>query len=292
MKSFSQKTKESVCKTFPSKPCCIDAEIMGFLIFAGRLSDMEIRVSSESCEILKHFAVLVKRSCGVSVTVEEGKTNYFCIVPHKKLIDMILKYEVSQKSISELFAIDECCKSSFLKGAFLGGGILIDPKKNYNLEFVTPSRSVCEDFKTLLDEMGIEFKFAERKSSFVLYSKQSDVICDVLTHVGAFAAQMEILNVKIEREVRNDWNRVVNSESANYDKVITASIRQIQAIDKIENTIGLASLPDDLREIAILRKENKDLSLDALGAKLTPRLSKSGVNHRIKKLLDLAENKL
>ena len=292
MKSFSLKTKEAICKSVFNKPCCIDAEIIGFLMFAGRLSDMEIRVSSESCEILKHFAVLVKRSCRASVTVEEGKTNYFCVIPHKKLIDMILKYEVSQMSFSELFASDECCKSAFLKGAFLGGGILIDPKKNYNLEFVTPSRSVCEDFKNFLDEMGIEFKTAERKSSFVLYSKQSDVICDVLTRIGAFSAQMEILNVKIEREVRNDWNRVVNSESANYDKVITASIRQIQAIDKIEQTIGLDSLPDELKEIAILRKENKDLSLDALGAKMNPRLSKSGVNHRIQKLLELAENKL
>lgn len=292
MKSFSLKAKEAICKTVATKPCCIDAEIIGFLMFAGRLGGMEIKVSSDSSDILKHFAVLVKRSCGVSVLVEEGRANYFCAVPHKKLIDMILKYESSQKSISQLFASDDCCKSAFLKGAFLGGGILIDPNKNYNLEFVTPSRSVCEDFKLLLDEMGLEFKITERKSSFVLYSKQSDVICDVLTHIGAFGAQMEILNVKIEREMRNDWNRVANSENANFDKVITASIRQIRAIEKIENTMGLDSLPEELREIAILRKENKDLSLDALGSKLSPKLTKSGVNHRLKKILDIAENKL
>ena len=100
---------------------------------------------------------------------------------------------------------------------------------------------------------------------------------------------MEILNVKIEREIRNDWNRVVNSESANYDKVIEASIRQITAIEKIEKTMGFENLPDELRELAVLRRENKDLSLEELGKKLTPTLSKSGVNHRFKKILDIAE---
>lgn len=292
MKSFSLKTKESLCKTVVGRPCCIEAEIVGFLIFAGRLTEDSIRVNSESCEILKRIAVLVKRSCGAAVHVETGKNNYFCVLPHKKLIDMVLEYETSQKSIAELFLKEECCQNAFLRGAFFGGGILVDPKKNYNMEFITSSESVCKDFKIFLDEMGLEFKIARRKNNFVLYSKQSDVICDVLTHIGAFSAQMEILNVKIEREMRNDWNRVANSENANFDKVITAAIRQIRAIEKIEKTIGLENLPDELEEIARLRIENKDLSLEALGSKLTPKLTKSGVNHRIKKILDIAENKL
>ncbi|MDO4744715.1 MAG: DNA-binding protein WhiA [Clostridia bacterium] len=292
MKSFSLKTKESLCKTVDGKSCCIEAEIMGFLMFAGRLSEGSIKVSSESREILKRIAVLIKRSCQAAVRVEEGKNNYFCVLPHKKLIDMVLMYETSEKSILELFAKDDCCKSAFLRGAFLGGGILVDPKKNYNLEFITSSINVHDDFKNFLNEMGLEFKSTKRKNNFILYSKQSDIICDVLTYIGAFAAQMEILNVKIEREMRNDWNRVANSENANFDKVITAAIRQIRAIEKIENTIGLDSLPDELTEIARLRIKNKDLSLEALGSKLTPKLTKSGVNHRIKKILDIAENKL
>ena len=292
MKSFSLTTKEAICKNIPNKPCCIDAEIMGFLLFSGRISRNGITVSSESDEVLKHFAVLVKRSCHASALVEKKKNGYICSLPHKKLIDMILSYETTEKSLSELYLTEESCKYAFLKGAFLSGGILVDPKKNYNLEFIAATEGVQRDFGALLDEMGFEFKRAKRKSSFVLYSKQSDTICDVLTAIGAYAAQMEILNVKIEKEMRNDWNRVANSENANFDKVITAAIRQIRAIEKIENTIGLDSLPDDLREIAILRMENKDLSLEALGEKLVPRLSKSGVNHRIKKILDIAENKL
>lgn len=289
MKSFSLKTKESVSKIVPSKPCCIDAEIMGFLLFAGRFSKGVIRVNSESAEILKHIAVLVKRSCHTAVIVEEGKNGYFALLPHKKILDMMLMYETSEKSISDLFVKNECCLGAFLRGAFLGGGVLVDPKKNYNIEFITPSESVRNDFGVFLKEQGLEFKSTKRRSSFVLYSKQSETICDLLTIIGAHSAQMEILNVKIEREIRNDWNRVVNSESANYDKVIEASIRQITAIEKIEKTMGFENLPDELRELAVLRRENKDLSLEELGKKLTPTLSKSGVNHRFKKILDIAE---
>lgn len=292
MKSFSLKTKEAICKTVQNKPCCIDAEIIGFLMFAGRIGENEIRVNSESAEILKHFAVLVKRSCRTAVEVGAGKNGYFCVLPHKKLIDMILNYETSNAKLSELFAKEDCCKAAFLKGAFLGGGILIDPQKNYNMEFITSSPSVQLDFGVFLEEMGFDFKATKRRNSLVLYSKQSDTICDLLTLVGAYAAQMEILNVKIEREMRNDWNRVANSENANFDKVVTASVRQIRAIEKIENTIGIDSLPEELQTIAILRKKNKDLSLVALGEKLVPKLTKSGVNHRMKKILDIAENKL
>lgn len=290
MKSFSLKTKEAICKTIPNKPCCMDAEIAGFLLFSGRLGKNHIRISSESVEVLKHIAVLIKRSTGTHVIVEEGKNNYFCTLPHKKLIDMVFLYETSDRSISELFAKNECCKSAFLKGAFLGGGILVDPSKNYNLEFITPGESVCDDFKTFLEEIGFEFKKTERKNSMVLYSKQSEVICDVLSLIGAFGAQMDILNVKIEKEMRNDWNRVANSENANFDKVITASVKQLKAIEKIEKSIGLDALPQDLQDIAVLRKENKDLSLEALGNLMLPKLTKSGVNHRMKKILDMAEN--
>ncbi len=290
--SFSLATKESVCKVAIGKPCCIDAEIMGFLLFAGRFFDGEIRISSESNEVLKRIAVLVKRSCHSPALVEKSKNGYFCVLPHKKLIDMILQYETSDKTLEELFATNDCCKSSFLRGAFLGGGILIDPEKNYNLEFVTPSMSVRRDFAELLNGMGLDFKMTERKTNFVLYSKQSDTICDLLTMIGAHSAQMKIINVKIEKEMRNEWNRVANSENANFDKVITASVRQIQAIEKIESRIGIDSLPAELQEVALLRKANKDLSLEELGKKMTPPLTKSGVNHRLRRILDIAENKL
>ncbi len=289
MKSFSQKTKESLCKIAMGRPCCIDAEMMGILIFAGRLKDDTIRVSSESNQIMKRFAVLIKRCCGEITLVKESKSSYFCNISNKKIIDMILKYETDSAKLSELFANDECCKSAFLRGAFLGGGIIVDPNKTYNMEFITSSERIHRDFKELLEEMELDFKSARRKGSFVLYSKNSDTVCDALTHMGAVSAQMQIINLRIERELRSDLNRVSNGEIANMDKVFDAAARQLAAINKIEETMGIRNLPDDLQEVAVARLNNKDLSLDALGKKLSPPLTKSGVNHRLRRIIEIAE---
>jgi len=151
------------------------------------------------------------------------------------------------------------------------------------------SKKIHDQFKKLLREMGLALNTLVKKNSFVLYTKNSDIICDALAYMGAFGPQMEILNIKIEREVRSNLTRTSNGETANMDKVIEASSRHITAITKIEDRIGLDNLPDELREIAVMRKENKDLSLVELGKRFTPPLSKSGVNHRLKKLLDIAE---
>lgn len=289
MKSFSQKTKESLCKVVPGKSCCVDAEMMGILMFAGRFKDGKIRVSSESSDVMKHFAVLVKRCCGTAALVKENKNNYFCLVSNEKIFKMITKYETTNARITELFAADDCCKSAFLRGAFLGGGLVVDPQKTYNMEFITTGKRIHEDFNALLAEMGLGFKAAKRRASLVLYSKNSDTICDALAYMGAVSAQMQIINVRIERELRSDLNRVSNGEIANMDKVFDAATRQLAAINKIEETIGIKNLPEDLQAVAEARLNNKELSLDALGKKLNPPLTKSGVNHRLKRITDIAE---
>ncbi len=289
MKSFSQKTKEGLCKAPFGKTCCIEAELMGFLVFAGRLKKLAVRVSSESREIMKRFAVLMKRTCGEPTLVEELGNNFFCVVSNPKIIDMILKYETGESGLCELFAKEPCCKSAFLRGAFLGGGTLVDPNKNYNMEFNTNSQRIHDDLKQVLGELDLDFRSAKRKGGLVLYSKNSETVCDALTYMGAVSAQMEILNLKIEREWRNDLNRIANGETANIDKVYTAATRQLTAIDTIDKRIGISSLPDDLQEVAYARLKYRDLSLDALGKKLNPPLSKSGVNHRMKRIIEIAE---
>ncbi len=289
MKSFSQKTKEYLCKQETEGVCCCEAEMMGILMFAGRFRGTEVRVALESRESIERFAGLAKKCLGVSVEVETAKCSYFCVLTDKKFFEIIIEYEKSKDGIREDVMNNECCRDAFLRGAFFGGGTIVDPNKNYNMEFVTPSKRICDGFKKLLDSMNLGFRTVEKKSSFVLYSKNSDIICDALAHMGAFSSQMEVLNVKIEREVRNDITRTSNGETANMDKVITAAIRQIRAIEKIDEKMGLDNLDEDLREVAILRRDNKDLSLDQLGKQLTPPLSKSGVNHRLKKILDIAE---
>jgi len=290
VKSFSQKTKEYLCKADMGELCCCEAEMMGIIMFAGRFKGSEIRVAMENREAVERFAELSEKCIGVLPKVENLKNSYFCTLTDKRFLEKIIEYETTQDWFDKITEKSECCQESFLRGAFLGGGTVVDPNKNYNIEFATPSKKICEGLKALLDSMNLTLRIVERKSSYVLYTKNSEIICDVLAHMGAFSSQMEVLNVKIEREVRNEITRTSNGETANMDKVITAAIRQIRAIEKIDEKLGIDNLDEELREVAILRRDHKDLSLDQLGKKLTPPLSKSGVNHRLKKILDLAED--
>ncbi len=185
---------------------------------------------------------------------------------------------------------NECCRKSLIRGAFLGGGTIIDPRKNYNLELVAPDEELSREMQKILREAGFDFRSVKRKSKYVLYLKNSETISDFLSYIGAFQSQMELLNIKIEKEIRNEFNRAANSEIANLEKTIHAAVAQIKAIEKIQKTMGLEKLPEDLREIARLRLAHKDLSLSELGALLNPPLTKSGVNHRLKKLMQYQED--
>lgn len=293
MKSFSQRTKEGLCRGENEKKCCRAAELCGILCFAGKYKNGELKVSSETKCIVERFAQLAKRCFGAEFKNGVGKSSFFCTTSDKKYINKICAAlgidDPNELLPTEKVFANECCRGAFLRGAFLGGGTVIDPSKNYNMELVTYSRRLCDVLDKALNAAGLGFKKTFRKGSYVLYAKNSETICDALTVIGAFSAQMEMLNVKIEREVRNDLNRAANSETANMDKVITAAIKQLRAIDKIEERMGIDNLPDELRDTARLRMENKDLSLEALGRMMTPPLTKSGVNHRLKKLMNIAE---
>ncbi len=251
MLSFSQQTKEELYKTETEAPCCVRAEYAGLLLFGANLDRYQ-----DDAAMLQSLRVLD----------ESGA----------------LKYHIDQELIEQ-----ECCRRALVKGAFLSGGTVIDPRKNYNLELVTPHLQLSEDMLKLLHDVGFPFKSVMRKSKFVLYLKSSDAIADFLSYIGAFQAQMEVLNVKIEKEIHNDFNRAANSETANLEKVINAAVSQIQAIMTLQETVGLDSLPEDLREIAELRLKHKQMSLTELGKLLNPPLSKSGVNHRLQRLMKM-----
>ncbi len=295
MESFSQKTKKPLIETKNSSLCCDRAELFGMLLFSGSITPSCIRVVSESDLAAKKFCSLLKSLFGFSgETTKDGKYyTVLCTEPgivakclySLRLCENNIKFRITPEAVEK-----DCCKRAFLRGAFLGGGTVIDPNKNYNMEFLTRYELLTEDFLRFLCDLGFSFKKVFRKGSCVVYAKASDTICDVLSYLGATASYMEYLNIKIEREVRSDFTRTSNSETANMDKVLTASAKQIHAINKIEENIGLEAISEDLQEIATLRKKHNDLSLDALGALLNPPLTKSGVNHRIKRILKIAEN--
>ena len=289
MKSFSQRTKESLLSLDVNRKCCRFSELLGIVLFAGRMRQGELKVVSELEGTVKRVAELLKQCFGTNFDIQQGKGYFFCIVSEKKIIDKM--FDGGEKTgIPKGILTKECCRSAFLRGAFLGGGTVVDPNKNYNMEFLIPNENVGSGFMCLVDELGLGFKKTLRKGCIVTYVKNSESIGDTLAYMGAFSAQMELLNIKIEKELRNDMNRVANSETANMDKVLTASAQQISAIRKIEENIGLENIPDELREVAMLRSKHKDISLEKLGKMITPPLSKSGVNHRIKKIMSIAED--
>lgn len=295
MKSFSQKTKEPLIEMKNASPCCDRAELFGMLLFAGNITGTSLKLVSESALAAEKFCSLLKRLFDYSGEVKKDGKYYsvFCgemgvvakCLYSVRLCENNIKFRITPEVIEK-----DCCKKAFLRGAFLGGGTVIDPNKNYNMEFLSRYELLTDDFMKFLEGLGFSFKKVLRKGSWVVYVKNSETICDVLSYLGATAAYMEFVDIKIVREVRNDFVRISNSETANMDKVFTASAEHIKAITLIDEKIGLDEIPEELAQIARLRLENRDLSLDKLGKLLDPPLSKSGVNHRLKRLLKMAEN--
>lgn len=296
MKSFSVLTKEELCKTEGGD---FSAELAGMILFGGVISAEGVRFTTENTDVLGRY----KELCGLvglkecELVSAEGAARYVVVSEAEYTLSQIMKsFEVADRStgivrygISLSVTEDGESRRSFIKGAFLGGGTVIDPEKNYNLEIVSPYKGLSKDFSELLSRSGFEFKTAMRKSKYVLYVKNSEMIIDFLAYIGAYRAQMDIINIKIQKEVNNSFTRTVNSETANIEKTINAAVRQAKAIDVIEKTVGLNELPDDLRELALLRLEYKSESLVRLGQMLDPPLGKSGVNHRFNRIIAMAD---
>ncbi|MFQ6999836.1 MAG: DNA-binding protein WhiA [Clostridium sp.] len=195
-----------------------------------------------------------------------------------------LDYRIDEKMVE---TDDE--KRAYIRGAFLGGGSVTNPEKNYHLEFVTHSEEYAQDLCELINSCGLNSKVIQRKNSFIVYIKEGEQIVDILNIMGAHSCLLELENIRIMKEMRNNVNRLVNCETANLSKTVNAAVRQVESIKFIQSKIGLKRLPQNLREIAELRLEYPDESLKELGEMLDPPVGKSGVNHRLRKIEKIAE---
>ncbi|MGL4789813.1 MAG: DNA-binding protein WhiA, partial [Anaerotignaceae bacterium] len=198
--------------------------------------------------------------------------------------EMILK-----NRIYPLVVGSTCCKRAYIRGAFLAGGSISDPEKTYHLEFVNSSLNYCEDLKDLINHFDMDAKIVKRKEHYVVYLKEGEQIVDLLNIMGAHVALMEMENVRILKEMRNNVNRKVNCETANLNKTITASVKQMEDIAFIRDRFGLSYLPIQLEEIALARLDYPEASLKELGQMMEPPVGKSGVNHRLRKISEMAE---
>jgi len=185
---------------------------------------------------------------------------------------------------------NSCCKRAFIRGAFLCVGSMSSPSKSYNLEFVLKESSKAEMLKGYFEDFGISAKISKRKSSFILYIREADLLVDALNVMGAHKSLMKLENFRVEKDLSNQINRKVNCEAANIAKVVSASSKQIEDIQKIERLKGFDYLPETLKVMAEIRLEHPDSSMTELGEFFNPPIGKSGVNHRLRKLGEIAES--
>ena len=297
--SFSGEVKRELCRQEFGHKNCIQAEAYGVLLYCNTFTANEIRIVTESQEFGRRLPILFKKAFHIDfdrrpeIMKEGGKQNFQITDPYK--LDVIFDtYGIDPGGVVAHhinFAVleEECCRASFFRGAFLAGGSVTDPEKRYHLELFTSHFNVSREMRTLMLEADFLPKETSRKSNYVIYFKQSESIEDFLTAIGAPLAAMEVMNAKVEKNLRNGVNRRVNCDSANLSKAVDAAQEQLEAIRLLERTAGLSELPDKLAEAAVLRRENPELTLSQLAELFDPPITKSALNHRLRKLIALAE---
>lgn len=296
--SFASGVRQELCRQPVNKKCCAVAEAFGVLLYAGAFTPDTIRVVTESADFAARLPRLFRRAFGLGFDAApaegaRGGKRTFSITDREKIEKIFNAFGFSTAhhiSLHVNFGILEeaCCRVSFLRGAFLAGGSVTDPAKRYHLELTTAHQKVGGEVEALLLDLGFRPKALRRGGVSVLYFKQSDTIEDLLTLLGAPVSAMAIMEAKVEKELRNGVNRRVNCDTANLTKVVDAAQEQIAAIRRLERRGTLSELPDKLQETAALRVENPEATLAELAEMQDPPVSKSAMNHRLRKLLELA----
>lgn len=266
------------------------------LLFSRTLTSGHICFQSESCIAAELFVTLFRSIFKKELKRQEnirrnGTVLYSYDIDDEATInETFSKYRFSDnvRTInSEIIATNSL--GVFAAGVFLACGSVNDPSKEYHLEFSVPDKGLAGELEVLLGDIGVNARTVVRRGQYIVYIKGSECIEDTLTFIGAQQCTLELMNVKIYKDVRNKANRIANCDAANIDKVVNAAMKQIEDIRLIESTAGLDSLTDELREVAELRLDNIDMSLQEIGESLSVQISRSGVNHRFKKIAKIAE---
>ena len=295
--SFSSNVKAELCKASLNPRACAIAEGCGVLLYCNTFTASEVRIITESRDFAARLPKLFKKAFGVSFDQEPAERErgklQFAITSEEKISKIFDTLQMDLKSSLTLhvnFGLleEEAQCMAYLRGAFLAGGSVTDPAKRYHLEMTTSHYKVSRETCTLFIECGFSPKELMRGGNNILYFKQSDYIEDFLTAIGAQVAAMGVMEAKVEKDLRNGVNRRVNCETANLTKVVDASMGQMAAIRALEAAGELEKLPGKLKETALLRRENPEATLQELAAMLNPPITKSAINHRMRKLLELA----
>lgn len=314
--SFSTDVKGELARLDVNKKCCMLAEIAGFLRVAGSISlagggKFNIVASTENAAIARHYKKLIKDYFGSNTTLAvgdsqmpgksraKGHNRYYLRISHDEKSSQILR-ETGMMLVKEgndyfsdgvymPIVKSKCCKKSYMRGIFLGCGSISNPKKGYHLEFVLESERTALDLKKLIGSfVDLSANINERNGDYVVYIKKASYISDMLGILGADSAMLEFEEVRISKEAHGDAQRLLNCDSANVDRTLSASEEQIGWIRMIEERDGLEWLPPQLREVALIRLERPEASLTEIGELLTNPIKKPGVNKRFAKIKAIA----
>ncbi len=274
--SFSSDVKKELAQHISSSRHCKMAELGALVSMSAKYNDVNLVFDVEQ-DIIKNKIEKLEKSLDLEVSSEIGQQTL-------KLAKVSNNRYVADRLLIER----NCCKQSYLRGAFLATGSVTDPEKGYHFEMVCDCEEHADILMDIIKDFGLEPKLIQRKKYYVVYIKDGSMIVDILNIMGAHISLMNMENVRILKDMRNSVNRRVNCETANINKTVNAAVKQIEDIKYIEATKGLKFLPDNLRKIAELRLEEPETPLKELGEKLNPPIGKSGVNHRLRKISEIA----
>lgn len=308
--TFSARVKEELSRHWTDARHCQIAEISAIISICGKVAidsyeHYSIKVHTENISVARKYFTLIQKTFNMEAEVRVLRN---CARDTVSYAVFITKHEDSVRVLQAAKMIDHngeiseelsmmknlvlqhiCCKRAFIRGAFLATGSMSNPEKSYHFEIVCATSEKAEQLKTVINSFGMDSKVILRKKSYVVYLKEGAQIVDTLNVMEAPVALMDLENIRILKEMRNTVNRKVNCETANINKTVCAAVKQVEDIMYIRDTIGLHKLPENLEEIARLRLEYRDATLKELGNLLSVPVGKSGVNHRLRKLSDMAE---
>ena len=290
--SYCTEVKNELAALRPAE-CCIKPFAYGFMLFGRSFSLKRISLQTNNRRMAEVYAAVIENAFDAGVEISEGgsvRTTYTAqVVSESDRLKILASYDygIAESRINTEILNRECCFQSFIRGAFLACGNINDPEREYRVEFMIRDTELAGEFLELLSGYGISLKTAARGKATVLYTKESGKIEDLLTLMGAPHRALDIMDTKIMKSVKNNINRRGNCDSANISKTVEASIKQRMAIDFLEKTDRLYSLPSELLSAAVLRRDNPDATLSELCALAPERLTVSGLNHRLAKITEI-----
>ncbi|GAA6491006.1 MAG TPA: DNA-binding protein WhiA [Candidatus Bariatricus faecipullorum] len=308
--SFSGRVKEELSRQYSPARHCRIAELAAIISMCGNvcISSREkytLKIRTENLAVARKCFTLLKKTFNIETDIAvrrnraRGSETYYIIIrSHEdtlrvlqavKLIDCHGEVVEELSLVRNVVIQENCCKRAFLRGAFLASGSMSDPEKSYHFEIVCTAEGKAVQLQNLIQAFGLEAKVVLRKKTWVVYLKEGGQIVDILNIMEAHVALMELENIRILKDMRNTVNRKVNCETANINKTVSAAVKQIEDIRFLQATTGLEKLPDGLKDMALTRLEYPDATLKELGELLTPPVGKSGVNHRLRKLGEMAD---